>query len=88
MEVKAQGPKALSLFTRCYLFSSFKRGRIEPMAGLKYYGFCSDVNRGKRKKQDQDGMILSILEPDGSSKAPTSDGCLYVNADYPEAISA
>jgi len=36
---------------------------------VRYYGFYSNVSRGKRKTQDQDGMIPSILEPDGSSKA-------------------
>ena len=30
--------------------------------------FYSNVSRGKRKKQDQDGLIPSILEADGSSK--------------------
>jgi hypothetical protein len=35
---------------------------------VRYYGFYSNVSRGKRKKQDQDGLISSILEPDGSSK--------------------
>ena len=38
------------------------------MAGVRYYGFYSNVCRGKRKKQDQDGLIPSILEPHGSSK--------------------
>jgi hypothetical protein len=33
---------------------------------VRYYGFYSNVSRGKRKKQNQDGMIPSILEPDGS----------------------
>jgi hypothetical protein len=33
-----------------------------------YYGHYSNVARGKRKKLDQDGLIPSILEPDGSSK--------------------
>ena len=36
---------------------------------VRYYGFYSNVSRGKRKKQDQDGLIPSILEADGSSKA-------------------
>jgi len=36
---------------------------------VRYYGFYSNVSRDKRKKQDQDGLIPSILEPDGSSKA-------------------
>ena len=35
---------------------------------VRYYGFYSNVSRGKRNKQDQDGLISSILEPDGSSK--------------------
>jgi hypothetical protein len=35
---------------------------------VRYYGFYSNVSRGKRKKQDQNGMIPSILEPDGTSK--------------------
>ena len=35
---------------------------------VRYYGHYSNVSRGKRKKQDQDGLIPSILEPNGSSK--------------------
>ncbi len=35
---------------------------------VRYYGFYSNVSRGRRKKQDQDDIIPSILEPDGSSK--------------------
>ncbi len=43
---------------------------------MKYYGHYSNVSRGKRKKQNQDELIPSILEPvedpdfsgDGSSK--------------------
>jgi hypothetical protein len=35
----------------------------------RYYGFYSNVSRGKRKKQDLDDIIPSILEPEGSSKA-------------------
>jgi len=43
---------------------------------VRYYGHYSNVSRGKRKRQDQDGLIPSILEPvedpdfsgDGSSK--------------------
>jgi len=38
-------------------------------ARVKYYGFYSNVSRGKRKKQDLDDIIPSILEPEGSSKA-------------------
>jgi len=35
---------------------------------VRYYGFYSNVARGKRKKNDHDELIPSILEPDGSSK--------------------
>jgi hypothetical protein len=35
---------------------------------VRYYGLYSNVSRGKQKKQDEGGMIPSILEPDGSSK--------------------
>lgn len=35
---------------------------------VRYYGYYSNVSRGKRKKSNQDELIPSILEPDGSSK--------------------
>ena len=35
---------------------------------VRYYGFYSNVARGKRKKNDQDELIPSILEQDGSTK--------------------
>ncbi|MEE9609795.1 MAG: transposase, partial [Desulfatiglandales bacterium] len=35
---------------------------------VRYYGYYSNVSRGKRKKNDQDGLVPSILEPDGSSR--------------------
>ena len=34
---------------------------------VRYVGFYSNVSRGKRKKQDQDGVIPSILDPGWSS---------------------
>ena len=34
----------------------------------RYYGYYSNVSRGKRKMQDQDELIPSILDPGGSSK--------------------
>ena len=36
---------------------------------VRYYDYYSNVSWGKRKKQDQDDIIPSILEPEGSSKA-------------------
>ena len=35
---------------------------------VRYYGYYSNVARGKRKKSDQDELIPSILQPDGTSK--------------------
>jgi endonuclease III len=35
---------------------------------VRYYGYYSNVARGKRKMQDEDGLIPSILESDDSSK--------------------
>ena len=35
---------------------------------VRYYGYYSNVARGKRKKSDQDELIPSIFEPDGTSK--------------------
>jgi len=35
---------------------------------VRYYGYYSNVSRGKRKKQNQDELIPWILEPDESSK--------------------
>jgi hypothetical protein len=35
---------------------------------VRYYGYYSNVSRGKRKKQNQDEWIPYILEPVGSSK--------------------
>ncbi len=35
---------------------------------VRYYGYYSNVSRGKRKKQDQDEWIPCILVPDKNSK--------------------
>jgi len=35
---------------------------------VRYYGYYSNVSRGKRKKQNQDELIPCILEPDESSR--------------------
>lgn len=35
---------------------------------VRYYGYYSNVTRGKRKQKDQDGLISCILESDSSSK--------------------
>lgn len=36
---------------------------------VRYYGYYSNVCRGRRKKKNQDGLIPFILEPDDNSKA-------------------
>jgi hypothetical protein len=35
---------------------------------VRYYGYYSNVSRGKRRQENQDELISCILEPDGSSK--------------------
>ena len=57
---------------------------------VRYYGHYSNVSRGKRKKQDQDGLIPSILEPvenpdfsgDGSSKEFTKSWARLIQKIY------
>ncbi len=36
---------------------------------VRYYGFYSNVSRGKRKKADADDLIACILEPELTDKA-------------------
>ena len=36
---------------------------------VRYYGYYSNVSRGKRQKENQDGLIPCILEPEENSKA-------------------
>ena len=35
---------------------------------VRYFGYYSNVSRGKRKKQDKDEWIPCILQPEESSK--------------------
>jgi len=35
---------------------------------VRYYGYYSNVSRGKRIKREQDDLIPHILEPEGSPK--------------------
>jgi len=35
---------------------------------VRYYGYYSNVSRGRRKKADQDGLVPCILQPEESSK--------------------
>jgi hypothetical protein len=35
---------------------------------VPHYGYYSNVRRGRRQKEDQDGLIPCILEPDDDSK--------------------
>ena len=39
---------------------------------VRYYGYYSNVSSGERKKEGQDTVIPSILEPDGSMKLPAA----------------
>jgi hypothetical protein len=51
----------------CYGDCGLVNSQIKTPSPL-YYGYYSNVSRGKRKKEDNDELIPSILEPDGSSK--------------------
>jgi len=35
---------------------------------VRYYGYYSNVCRGRRQKEDQDGLIPYIIEPQEDSK--------------------
>jgi len=35
---------------------------------VRYYGYYSNVSRGKRQKENQDGLIPYILEQEGAKK--------------------
>ena len=35
---------------------------------VRYYGYYSNVSRGRRHKENQDGLMPYILEPGGASK--------------------
>jgi hypothetical protein len=35
---------------------------------VRYYGYCSNVSRGRRKNSDQDALVPCILQPEESSK--------------------
>lgn len=35
---------------------------------VRYYGYYSNVSRGRRQKENQDGLIPCILEPEDNSK--------------------
>jgi hypothetical protein len=36
---------------------------------VRYYGYYSNVSRGRRKKADQDGLVPCVLQSEESSKA-------------------
>ena len=38
---------------------------------VRYYAYYSNVSRGKRKREDQDDRIPSILEPDRANTGKT-----------------
>jgi hypothetical protein len=49
---------------------------------VRYYGYYSNVNRGKRKKQNQDGLIPCILQPDESSTASRKNWARLIQKIY------
>jgi hypothetical protein len=61
-----QGEKVFDALEWLAAMSSHVPDKGEQM--VRYYGYYSNVSRGKRKKQNQDEWIPCILEPEGSSK--------------------
>jgi len=53
---------------------------------VRYYGYYSNVSRGKRQKENQDGLIPYILEPAGSSKEYRKNRARLIQKIY-EALS-
>jgi len=35
---------------------------------VRYYGYYSNISRGRRRKEDQDGLIPYTIEPEEDSK--------------------
>ena len=49
---------------------------------VRYYGYYSNVSRGKRKKQKQDDLVPCILEPDESSKGSRKNWATLIRKIY------
>ncbi|MBW1801944.1 MAG: hypothetical protein JRJ85_14570 [Deltaproteobacteria bacterium] len=54
---------------------------------VRYYGYYSNVSRGKRKQENQDERILSILEPTESSKEYSIDYSMSQLPCFPDLVS-
>jgi hypothetical protein len=50
---------------------------------VRYYGYYSNVARGKRKKAEKDELIPSILESEGSSKEYRKNRARLIQKIYP-----
>jgi hypothetical protein len=49
---------------------------------VRYYGYYSNVSRGKRKKQNQDEWIPCILGPDESSRERSKNWARLIQKIY------
>ena len=49
---------------------------------VRYYGYYSNVSRGKRKKQNEDSLIPCILEPDELSKGSRKNWARLIRKIY------
>jgi len=50
---------------------------------VRYYGYYSNVKLGRRKKQNQDGWIPCILQPEGSTKKYRKNWARLIQKIYP-----
>jgi hypothetical protein len=48
---------------------------------IRYYGYYSNVCRGRRQKENQDGVIPYIIEQ--QENAPSFENDLHKDPDYP-----
>jgi len=65
MELHSDGDKLIRVSNTGQPWRAGVPNKGEQM--VRYYGYYSNVSRGKRKREDQDDRIPSILEPEGSS---------------------
>jgi hypothetical protein len=49
---------------------------------VRYYGYYSNVPRGRQKKQNEDTLIPCILEPDELSKGSTKNWARLIRKSY------
>jgi len=60
-----------------------EKGESRINCGIRYYGYCSNVSRGRREKENRDALIPSILEADEDSKAYRKNWARLIQKTHP-----